>query len=158
MAGLVLIGSVLTLLLVSWLAGWRTLSRGVVAVLAGYVSLLVPFVVLINIFSESVFSPAAGWDLQLIAFLVGIAGVGLLGGFVTARMARGRPILHSAGLAAFLTAFAAISLLSAPEGEPRWTRVMTQAVLIPAVLLGGFMRMRFRSARSSHGRRTGWPD
>jgi hypothetical protein len=145
MAGLVLIGSVLTLLLVSWLAGWRTLSRGVVAVLAGYASLVVPFVLLINVFSEAVFSPSAGWDIRLVAFLVGIAGVGLLGGFVTASVARQQPLLHSAGLAAFLTAFATISLLSAPEGEPRLTRIITQAVLIPAVLLGGFMRMRLRS-------------
>jgi len=148
MAGLVLIASVVTLLLVSWLAGWRTLSRGVVAVLAGYVCLLVPFVLLINVFSDAVFSPAGGWDIRLAAFLVGIAGVGLLGGFVTASMARQRPVLHAAGLAAFLTAFATISLLSAPEGEPRWTRIMTQAVLVPAVLLGGVIRMRLRSGKT----------
>jgi hypothetical protein len=145
MAGLVLICSVLAALLVSWLVGWRKLSRGIVAVLAGYASLVVPFIVLINTFSDAVFSPAARFDLQLIVFLIGIVGVGLLAGFVTARVARQQPTLHSVGLAAFLTAFATISLLSAPEGEPRWTRIITHAFLVPAVIMGGVVGTRRRS-------------
>jgi hypothetical protein len=57
MAGLILVGSVVALWLAAWLAGWRRLSHGILAVLAGYVSLAVPFVVLINIFSDAVFRP-----------------------------------------------------------------------------------------------------
>jgi hypothetical protein len=100
--------------------------------------------VLIGLVLDAVFSPAAGFDLRLIAFLIGIVGVGLLGGFVTASLARQQPILHSVGLAAFLTAFATISLLSAPEDEPRWTRLVTHAVLVPAVIAGGILRTRRR--------------
>jgi hypothetical protein len=77
--------------------------------------------------------------------------VGFVGGLVTARVAREHPVHHAVGLAVFLTAFATISLLSAPEGEPRWMRIVTQAVLVPAVLLGGIVIKRSRSRRNASG-------
>jgi hypothetical protein len=149
MAGLMLIGIVLAAWFVAGLAGWRRLSRGIFAMLAGYVCLLIPFVVLINIYSDAVFSPDARGDVHLLVFLLGIGGVGLIGGLVAGRVAKEQPILHAAGLAVFLTAFATISLLVAPEDQPRWTRIVAQAVLIPAVLLGGFLAGRSRAGRGA---------
>jgi hypothetical protein len=147
MAGLVLVASVLVALLIAWLARWRLVTRAIVAVLAGYLSLLVPFILIVTLLADAVFSPAAQFSARFILFLLGIAAVGLLGGVVTARVAGRRPVLHAAGLAAFLTAFATISLTNAPETEPRWTRIVTQAVLVPAVLLGGFAGGRLRVRR-----------
>jgi hypothetical protein len=145
MAGLILIGSVLALLLTAWLAGWRHVARGTLAVLGGYAVLVIPFVLGINLFfADAVFGPGAVWDMRFVAFLLFLAGTGALGGFTAAALARRRPVLHAAALALFVTAFATISFFSAPPDEPRWTRVAAQAALVPAVLAGGVLWRRGR--------------
>ncbi len=138
MPGLILVGSVLGLLVLSWLAGWRSVSQGILAVLAGYTAMAVPFVAGINLlFAEAVFAPDATLSFRFLLFLLFMWAVGMLGGFVTVLVGKDRPVLHAGALALFLTAFAAISFFNAPAGEPRWTRLVTQAVLVPAVIAGG---------------------
>jgi multisubunit Na+/H+ antiporter MnhB subunit len=72
--------------------------------------------------------------------LVYTALFGLIGGYVAARIAIRRPLLHAAILGGIMLAFAALSAALLWSTAPPWYHLATLAMVLPAALIGGKIR------------------
>lgn len=78
-----------------------------------------------------------------IAAIVWGAVFALVAGWLTARVAGRRPILH-AGIVAVLIALIALASLVATPSAAHWSQVSAIAVMAPCALLGGVLSSRVR--------------
>jgi hypothetical protein len=80
--------------------------------------------------------PARGSNVFAIMLLY-TALSGVIGGYVTARIAIQRPLLHAAILGAGLLALAALSAVFLWNAVPPWYHLATLAMMLPVALIGG---------------------
>ncbi len=71
---------------------------------------------------------------------IGFLGT-LLGAYCAARMGKTRPLFHAlgVGVASFLTAL--VILPCFPEAQPLWASIIGMLLVLPAALLGGYLRL-----------------
>jgi hypothetical protein len=135
--------------------------KSVGAVLAGIV--VSQLVILLTEYLGSVlFPPPAGVDLTnpaamrafveqlpamaLVLVLAGWAVGSFIGGWLTARLAPGAPIVHALIVGCLGTAAAVVNVMTIPH--PAWFSVLGPLLFIPAALLGASMGRR-RTAASA---------
>jgi hypothetical protein len=65
---------------------------------------------------------------------------GVIGGYVAARIAIQRPLLHAAILGGIMLAFSALSAVLLWSTAPPWYHLATLAMVLPVALIGGKIR------------------
>ena len=76
----------------------------------------------------------------LLLMLAGTALAGVVGGYLTARMAAGRPIAHAAVLGGVQLMLALVANILSWDSGPAWFHLATLALVMPAALVGGKIR------------------
>jgi hypothetical protein len=114
--------------------------RSVLAVLAGYVVFGV---------SSAILFAASGQDPHLMpgpAFLAAAiaygAGFSALAGYLAARLAPGRALMHAAALSAIIAVIAAGSMVVQWRAGSIWSELVVLFLLAPAALGGGYLAAR----------------
>jgi hypothetical protein len=114
--------------------------RSVAAVVVGYVIFAVAAVVLFQITGQAPHRPATT------AFMIGSTvysmGFAALGGSVAARLAPARPLQHAGLVSGVISLGAAVSLLTAPATDARWSQLAALVLMAPAAWFGGYWRVR----------------
>lgn len=77
----------------------------------------------------------------------------LLGGYTAAAMAGRKELWHASSVAIILTLLATISLIAQPGGSSVWSQISALGFMVPAVILGGIVRLR-QMKRKDAGQRT----
>ena len=114
--------------------------RGVGAVLLGYTVFAAASVALFVLTGRDAHAA------QDTAFTVLALGYGMLcaalGGYLAARVAGRRPLLHAGVVAGMIALGAAASIPSVPEGTFPWTQIGALLLMAPSALLGGWLCRR----------------
>jgi hypothetical protein len=76
----------------------------------------------------------------LLLVLAGTVLAGVVGGYVTARMATQRHLAHAAALGVVQLIFALVASLLSWDSAPAWFHLATLVLVVPAALLGGKIR------------------
>jgi hypothetical protein len=76
----------------------------------------------------------------LLLTLAGAAIAGVVGGYITARIATRRHIVHAAALGMVTLVFGILASVLAWDTGPAWFHVATLALIVPVALLGGTLR------------------
>lgn len=71
------------------------------------------------------------------------AAFSCVGGFVTATIARHRPLQHALALTALLALEASVLLMLRPAGSDVWPQLAVIYFMAPAATLGGWIRKVF---------------
>lgn len=79
-------------------------------------------------------------DGYLLTALVFGTATTVLGGYVTARMARQLPLLNALALGVLAVGIGVV--LSGPGGSPLWFDALGYLIVIPAAILGGYLGRR----------------
>ena len=126
----------------------KKLLRSIFSIPIGWIASFVGCIItliIIAIFNPEDFRPGiqytTGWLLAImtISFFYGIVG-----GFVTAFIAQRNEIKHAIGLAVFSLLFAIYFSLTSKASVTHWYKITGIISVIPAVLLGGWLRMKQR--------------
>jgi hypothetical protein len=118
------------------------MGRSVLAVVVGYLVMAIAVVALFAVwFREPNAVPSRGSMLFSLSygFLFGVVG-----GYVTALIARRSEVRHAIALAGLLAIRGAVPLIASAGQEPLWYQVATILVMVFAVMLGGYLRARQR--------------
>ena len=62
------------------------------------------------------------------------------GGYITALVARDRELAHAMALAGLSVLLSLVNMYTAAGKEPIWYQVSNMVLVVPAVLLGGYLR------------------
>jgi peptidoglycan/LPS O-acetylase OafA/YrhL len=118
--------------------------RSVFAVIAGY---LIFAVCSFALFRFSGHDPHADASLQfkLVTILCGMV-FALAGGYVTGRLAPGKPAAHGIALAILMALFAGISMFTMPAKGNAWTQISAIFLMAPAAIGGSLVATRFRES------------
>ena len=112
--------------------------RSIVGVVTGYVIFAASGFALFQITGQPPHGPAS------VPFMVGfvIYGVAfaLLGGYLSARIARRRPVIHASAMAAVLALGATLSLVATLGKGAIWTQICALVFMAPAAVAGGWLR------------------
>jgi hypothetical protein len=79
------------------------------------------------------------WLAATVTFVYGAAS-GVAGGYLTARLASNRPVMHAAVLGGVVLLFALVGLVG--SRAPVWFNVSYLAMILPSVCAGAFLRTR----------------
>ena len=125
--------------------------KSILAVLVGYLIFGLPSAAL---FLLSGIDPELRVELEfrIWSTLYGIF-FALLGGYTAARMAGGKELWHASAVAVILALLATISLIAQPTGSSIWSQIAALRFMVPAVILGGIVRLR-RMKRKDAAQRT----
>jgi len=128
--------------------------RSIWAILAGFiVSTVLAFgarLAVATVARELAATPYPASDTSLLLVLVlCIAAVGVVGSYITARLAPRRPMMHAVilGMISLVIVFAASTFDWAES--PAWYHVLTVLLVLPAALLGGRLYDRPGRRRAS---------
>lgn len=123
--------------------------RSVLAIVAGYlvsaVLVFVGFTVLGRIAPSAMSAaglaaaPRPGLVLGILLMDVVIA---VVGGYVTALIARRAPIGHALALGVLMFILGIVTAWASPEREPTWYAIWMPIVVLPAAVVGGMIRAR----------------
>ena len=114
--------------------------RSVVAVAAGLGFMLTGAMVGTSL-SGALLLAAGMPDAYIAVSLVISALVGVLGGWLTARIGGRQEFQHAAALAALFAVLTVIAVSSAPaQGQPAWYAPVVGALGVAGVLVGGWLR------------------
>lgn len=84
---------------------------------------------------------AQGLDLRgLLLTLAGTAVSGVAGGYITARIATGRYLVHTAALGVIVLIFSIAASVFFWDRAPVWFHLATLALAVPIAMLGGKIR------------------
>lgn len=113
--------------------------------IVGYIAMAVAIMILFAIwFRGSEVVPSRG-------FMVFSLGYGFLcavaGGWVTAVIARREEVRHAMFLAGLVLLMGIVSIILSNASEPLWYQIANTTVILPAILLGGYLRLRQVSPR-----------
>jgi hypothetical protein len=122
--------------------------RSIGAVAAGYIVFATSAVLLFQLSGQAPHE-AASTPFKIVSIAWGAVSA-LIAGWLTARIAGGRPATHAAVVAAIIAAGALISLLARSAGAI-WSQVGALAIMAPCAWIGGALAAR-TSARSDIGR------
>ena len=129
------------------------MGRSVIAIIGGYFVMGLVIMFLFAAWSHQGNTPASDGFLRFT--LLSDAAGAVLGGYVTARVARDAEMPHVIGLAAFGVFITLVAVVTSREPAPVWYQVLNAAVMIPSVLLGGYLRMHTKAAaRDTRSRAT----
>jgi peptidoglycan/LPS O-acetylase OafA/YrhL len=124
------------------------MSRSILAIAAGFITaaigVLVATAAAVAI-SGTGSSPSSSY---LALNLTGSTLAGLLGGLVSARIARRRPLTHAAILSAIVIALSVPGILAPAPGQPQWYPATVGFLGAAGAVVGGFL-VRWRSIRST---------
>ena len=81
-------------------------------------------------------------ELSGVVNLIVAAPYGFIGGYVSARIARGREMEGAMGLVVFAIVVTVVSRVVNPGDRPIWYSVLLMLLLVPGVLGGGYLRKR----------------
>ncbi|MCH8328663.1 MAG: hypothetical protein IID15_09120 [Candidatus Marinimicrobia bacterium] len=114
------------------------MKRSILAVLGGYlvmyIAILVPFFIWFR-------EPSAALTLGFMLFSLAFGFMAATaGGYVAAAIARRKEMAHVAALASFATLLGVYIMTRLADMAPLWYQVTLIVTMIPAVLLGGFVR------------------
>ena len=114
------------------------MTRSILAVIVGYLTMAVAIIAL---FAISFRQPdAAPTQTFMLLSLVYALFAALAGGYVTALIARRKELKHTIALATFAALMGIVSMIVSAGQEPLWYQIANIAVMVPAVLLGGYLR------------------
>ena len=120
------------------------LLRTIAAVVGGYLIFAFSAVALFQLSGRDPHAPQPPW------FVAGSVAYGMafaaLGGFVAARVAPTRQLLHAASVAAILALGAGVSLLTSPGAGATWSQWAALALMAPSAYLGGYLATRSQRA------------
>jgi hypothetical protein len=120
--------------------------RSLAAVVAGYLIFALSAAALFQVAGRDPHAPQPLWFVATaVAYGMLFAG---LGGFVAARLAPIRPLLHSGGVAFVLALGAAGSLAASPGADATWSQWTALALMAPSAWLGGRLAARVRGGGS----------
>ena len=71
----------------------------------------------------------------------------VMGGYITATIAKRAELKHALALAVVVGTMAFISMVTAQGQEPVWYQIANLMMAIPAVVLGGYLKSRQRERR-----------
>lgn len=114
--------------------------RSVLAVLGGYAVFAVTVILMFRLSGHEPHADASA-TFKTFAILFGTAAA-MIGGCVTAGLAKRSPVGHAGALAMLLAAFAALSLHTSAPKSAIWTQVTALLIMAPAALLGGVLWSR----------------
>jgi hypothetical protein len=83
------------------------------------------------------------WLAAVVTILYG-AAAGVAGGYLTARLAGNRPVMHAAVLGVVVLLFALVGLVG--SRAPVWYNLSYLVMIVPSVCSGGFLRTRSADA------------
>ena len=63
-----------------------------------------------------------------------------IGGYLAARIAGRRTVLHAGIVAALIAVGAAVSLLASPKGDAIWSQLTALTLMAPCAVAGGWLR------------------
>jgi len=66
----------------------------------------------------------------------------MVGGFVAARLAPSRPLLHAGGLGVMVALAASVSLVASASAEATWSQWSALALVAPSACLDGWLAAR----------------
>jgi|SRR5665213_463867 len=118
----------------------RSTPRSVLAVIVGYLIFALSAFAFFQITGQPPHQ-AAPIPIMLASIAFGMV-FALLGGYVAAWLARRRPLAHASAVAVLLALGAAISLLGTLGTGAIWSQVAALALMAPAAVLGGWLRLR----------------
>ena len=114
--------------------------RSLLAVVCGYFAMATVVMALFAVaFRIPGTTPTMGFMLLSLGYGFFAAG---LGGYVAAVVARREAIKHAAALAGLCTALGVVSGVAEGGRAPLWYQIANIAVMVPGVLLGGYLRAR----------------
>lgn len=116
------------------------MARSVLAVIVGYLIFALSAFAFFQISGQPPHQ-AAPMSVMLASIAFGMV-FALLGGYVAAWLARRRPLAHAIAVAALLALGAAISLLSTLGNGAVWSQVAALALMAPAAVFGGWLRLQ----------------
>jgi len=126
------------------------MARSVLAVIAGY--LVVAAAVVATFAALGALVPGAFVSTAWLVFLVGWGFAWMVvGGYVTAAIARRSEIDHALSLGALMVVLGVISMVMGAGKEPLWFQIANFLIAIPAVLCGGALRAWQRSRSPVRG-------
>jgi hypothetical protein len=115
--------------------------RSVLAILTGHIIFTVASVAIFMIANRDPHQSAP------MSFMVLSTEIGAVfacaGGFVTATIARRRPLQHALALTALLALEASVLLMLRPAGSDIWSQLAVIYFMAPAATLGGWFRKIF---------------
>lgn len=115
--------------------------RSILAILTGHLILTLAGVAIFVIAHRDPHEPAP------MSFIVMSTEIGAVcacaGGFVTATIARRRPLQHALALTALLALEASVMLMLRPTGSDVWPQLAVIYFMAPAATLGGWLRKVF---------------
>jgi hypothetical protein len=118
--------------------------RSLAAVVGGYLIFALSAVALFQLVGRDPHAPQPLWFVIASAMYgIGFAG---LGGFVAARVAPARALLHAAAVAIVLALGATVSLLTSPGADATWSQWAALALMAPSAYVGGRIATRTRGA------------
>jgi len=118
----------------------RSMARSVLAVIVGYLIFALSAFAFFQITGQPPHQ-AAAMPVMLASITFGMV-FALLGGYVAAWLARRRHLAHAIAVAALLVLGAAISLISTLGKGAVWSQVAALALMAPAAVFGGWLRLR----------------
>ncbi len=118
--------------------------RSLTAVVGGYLIFALSAVALFQLSGRDPHAPQPLW-FEAAAVLYGMA-FAALGGFVAARVAPTRALLHAGGVAAILALGASVSLVASPGAGATWSQWAALALMVPSAWLGGHFATRGQCA------------
>ena len=109
--------------------------RTVAAVVGGYLIFVLSAVALFELSGRDPHAPQPFWFVMAsVAYGMVFAG---LGGFVAARLAPTRSLLHAGSVAVALALGASVSLVTSPSADATWSQWTALAFMAPSAYLGG---------------------
>ena len=115
------------------------MRRTILAVLGGYAAMVIAVMAISGL---TLLAIPHDPDLLMRLNLVTAVPCAMLGGWTTARIARGDEIRHTLYLAGFGLFMGAINVLMMWNHQPHWYLLAVVALMVPAIIAGGFLRAR----------------
>ncbi|HEU4628731.1 MAG TPA: hypothetical protein VFS08_03270 [Gemmatimonadaceae bacterium] len=123
--------------------------RSVLAIVVGYLAsavlVLIGFTVLGRLAPSAVSLAGLAAERRpgiVFGVLLMDAVIAVVGGYVTALIARRAPIGHAFALGALMLLLGIVTSWVSPEREPTWYAIWMPIVVLPAAVIGGMIRAR----------------
>lgn len=114
--------------------------QSVIAIIAGYLVFGVSSAILFRVSAQDPhLLPTPGFFVCSVAYGTAFAATG---GYLAARLAPSRPLLHAAILASLLAVGALVAIAVERSAGSIWSQLLVLFLMTPAALGGGYLRVR----------------
>jgi hypothetical protein len=124
--------------------------RRALAVIAGYLVFAVPSGALFQVSGRNPHAPQP-LSFVVLSIVYGIVAA-ILGGYLAAVLAGGRPGPTARAVGIVIAAVAIVSIAARPGAVPAWSQIAAIILIAPSTLLGGWLRSAQLAARASRDR------